>query len=81
MADIKTTGNNIVRVELSEYKEKNYVNIRQWYMDKVTEEYKPTQKGVTLPLEKFFELQEAINELETEVDGILPPEPEEKIEE
>lgn len=65
--DIQMNETNIVRVEISEFKDKKNINVRQWYKDKATGEYRPTQKGITLPVEKYQELKEAILALESEV--------------
>ena len=81
MADIKTTGSDIIRVELSEFKEKTYINIRVWYLDKNTDEYKPTKKGISLSVNKYDELMDALAELGEDIEALGPqeveqPEPE-----
>ena len=65
--DIKKNNNEIIRVEVSEFQEKELINIRIWFqaMDQNTGEviFKPTQKGVALQLSEFAELQDAVNRL------------------
>ncbi|MBY0356990.1 MAG: transcriptional coactivator p15/PC4 family protein [Candidatus Obscuribacterales bacterium] len=60
----KSRGETI-NVYIGEYAGKQYLHIREWYLDKEQEE-KPTKKGVAIPLEKVEQLLDAINQL---VDG------------
>jgi len=59
--DIDKGKGEIIRVEISEFKGKQLVNIRTWYTD-ANGEYKPTQKGIAIAPEIFPELQQAILE-------------------
>jgi len=54
-----------IRIEISEYKGKKYVHVRTYYdkSDGPKRDWKPTQKGVCLPLERDGELQEGIQKL------------------
>lgn len=64
--DIKRNNNEIIRIEVSEFKGKELINIRIWYQsidDKGNIIYKPTQKGVALNINEFGELQDGINKL------------------
>ncbi len=54
-----------IQVRLNEFKGKRYVDLRQFYLDEEQEVYKPTQKGVSIPVEQFGELKEALAKLET----------------
>lgn len=47
MKDIQY-GSGIIRVQTVEYQGKKYIDIRRFYLDKETNEYKPTKKGVSL---------------------------------
>ena len=49
-------------VELSEYKGKQYLNIRDWYK-RADGEYAPTPKGVAIPLELAEELPRMIKQV------------------
>jgi hypothetical protein len=67
IADIQRNASEIVRVEVSEFKGKELINIRIWYMsidpqngDQV---YKPTQKGFALGIERFEELKNAVQRI------------------
>ena len=59
---IEKNGNEVVRFEVSEFKGKEYINIRIWY-EAGNGEYKPTQKGVTLDLDKADELYKGMDRL------------------
>ena len=65
--DIKKNNSEVIRIEVSEFQEQEYINIRIWFstMDQNTGEYvyKPTQKGVALRLSEFAELQDGVNRL------------------
>lgn len=65
--DIKKNNNEIIRIEVSEYKGRDLINIRIWYQsidagsgDLV---YKPTPKGVTLNISEFEELRDGVDKL------------------
>lgn len=63
--DIKRNANEIIRIEVSEFKGRDLINIRIWYQaiaggDVV---FKPTQKGVTLNIAEFEELKDGIEKL------------------
>lgn len=74
--DIDRGNGEIIRVELSEFKGKTYLNLRIWYTDKESGEYKPTQKGISLKPELYGELKEAILEVEGEIQKLLQATPE-----
>lgn len=57
----KARGESI-NVYIGEYKGTKYLHIREWYVDKDSEE-KPTKKGVALPFDKIEALKEAIERL------------------
>ena len=69
--DIDKGAGEIIRIEISEFKGQQYLNLRVWYMDKKTEEYKPTQKGITVKPELFAELKAAVLEAEGVIQDIL----------
>ena len=81
--DIKRNNNEIIRVEVSEYKGKELINIRIWYVAdrdaEGNEIYKPTQKGVALNISEFSSLKDAINKLEAYINdkdyGTVPEQP------
>ena len=60
--DIKN-GTGIVRVQKTTFKEKEYFEIRKYYLDEDSKEYKPTRKGITLAIEQLEEIKKAINSI------------------
>jgi transcriptional coactivator p15 (PC4) len=65
--EIKRNNSEIIRIDVSEFKGKNLINIRIWYQAQDYNNgelvYKPTQKGVTLDLSLFDELKTGIDKL------------------
>ena len=81
--DIQRNNNEIIRIEISEFKGIELINIRIWYvagrdMDG-NEIYKPTQKGVALNISEFSELKNGIDKLEAYIKdkttGNVPEQP------
>ena len=66
--DIPKNSNEIFRVEITEFKGSQYLNIRVWYRDK-DGEFKPTQKGIAVAPEIFPQLKDAILEAESRLQG------------
>lgn len=66
--DIQRNNKEIIRIEVSEFKGVELINIRIWYssIDPNTGSltYRPTQKGVALNIEHFQELKDGILRLE-----------------
>ena len=73
--DINKSPNEIIRVEVSDYKGHYLINIRVWYKPSPEEDYKPTSRGVAINIGHYEELKQAILEIE-KVLKELPPEPE-----
>ena len=48
---------------VKEFKDKKYIDLRTWMREDPREEWKPTKKGVTVPLVKAGELRKAIDRL------------------
>ena len=67
--DIDKGGGEIIRIEISEFKGVTYLNLRVWYTDKETGEYKPTQKGIAVKPELYPLLKEAILKAEDILTG------------
>jgi hypothetical protein len=68
LKEIGKNGKDIIRIEVSEFKGKELINIRIWYPEvdhkKGSIEYKPSQKGISFSINRFNELKDAINRLE-----------------
>ena len=81
--DFNKNSQEKIRIEISELKGRDLINIRIWYQaqDYNTGEiiYKPTQKGVTLNVSQFEELKTGIeklgNYIEDQQKGIVPDQP------
>ncbi len=54
----KTLGNRI-HVRISEFKDRDYLDIRNYYEDE-NGEWKPTRKGIAIPVEFYDELVASI---------------------
>ena len=53
--DIKNK-NSLIRIQIREYRGKQYLDIRKFYLDKDTEEFKPTPKGISIPMDRANEV-------------------------
>ena len=53
-----------VRISLTNFKGKDLIDLRVYYRPDDGEEMRPTKKGITISLEKFSELKNAILTLE-----------------
>ena len=71
LRDIKKSDREIIRVEITKFREEHFLNIRVWYKDKNNQEYKPTQRGIAIRLVHFSEFKEAILAAEEEVQTLL----------
>jgi hypothetical protein len=84
--DIKKNNNEIIRIEVSEFKGRELINIRIWYqsIDSSSGDmvYKPTQKGITLNINEFEELKDGVeklgNYIKDTMNGSSPIQPEKK---
>lgn len=65
--DIDKGNGEIIRIETSEFKGQQYLNLRIWYTDKESGNFKPTQKGIALRPDLYPQLKEAILAAETEI--------------
>lgn len=52
---------------IGEYNSKDRVDIRVFYLDTDSNEYKPTKKGINFLTCQFFDFQKAIEEVEKEL--------------
>lgn len=86
--DIQRNTNEIIRIEVSEFKGRELINIRIWYLAGRDADgndiYKPTQKGVALNINEFSELKDGVDKLSKYIEdknmGVVPdqPDPENK---
>lgn len=64
--DIERNNKEIMRIEISEFKGRELINLRIWYQaidDKGDIIYKPSQKGIALNISKYEELKEGIDKI------------------
>ena len=64
--DIQRNSKEIIRIEVSEFKGRELINLRIWFADRDAsgnDIYKPTQKGVALNITEFAELKDGIDRL------------------
>ena len=65
--DIPRGPTEILRVEISEFRGQNLLNIRIWYLEAQSGEFRPTQRGVALRPDQYDALKEAILKAEPEI--------------
>ncbi len=51
--DMMKTESGRLRISRSEFKGVDRIDIRHFYLDKDSDEFKPTKKGVSIPVEKI----------------------------
>lgn len=56
-----------IRVSITEFKGYELIDVRAYYRDNETGELKPTRKGITLSVELYDKLKEAILQLENAI--------------
>lgn len=64
--DIERNNKEIIRIEISQFKGRELINLRIWYQsfdDNGNLEYKPTQKGVAINISKYNDLKEGIEKI------------------
>lgn len=64
--DIQKNNREIIRIEVSEFKGKELINIRIWYQAIDNDGnivYNPTQKGITVSLSQYDELRDGIDRI------------------
>ena len=69
IADIERNSAEIIRIEISEFREKKLLNIRTWYLNDQNE-YAPTKKGVTINIDKIADLKNALIEAENKINSL-----------
>ena len=62
----KSLGNRI-HIRISRFKDRDYLDIRNYYEDDAGE-WKPTRKGIAVPVEFYDELMESLTAAKDEID-------------
>ena len=60
MKEIKKNSQEIIRIENKEYKGNKFLDCRVYYLDKDTQEYRTTKKGISFNPSKAKEVVEGI---------------------
>lgn len=58
-----------IQIRLNAFKGRRYLDLRTFYLDEDEEVYKPTRKGISVPLELFAELKTALEKVEAQLQG------------
>ncbi|HNR88249.1 MAG TPA: transcriptional coactivator p15/PC4 family protein [Spirochaetota bacterium] len=64
--DIRRNDREIIRIEVSEFKGRDLINLRIWYQavdERGNVVYKPTQKGVALDVSNYAELLDGVERI------------------
>jgi hypothetical protein len=64
--DIEKNNKEIIRIEVSEFKGMELINLRVWFQvldDNGNVVYKPSQKGIAINISKYKELKEGIDKI------------------
>ena len=70
---MEKNGNSDIGVYVSEFNGKEYLHVREHYIEARTSERKPTKKGVALSLEKAAELHKLLGSVLVEAGVIAKP--------
>jgi len=63
MKEIRKNKNEVIRIQLKEYEGHKLIDLRVWYEDKETGEYKPTKKGISFNRNFALNVTKAITEV------------------
>ena len=58
---------NRIHIRISEFRDRDYLDIRNYYEDDAGE-WKPTRKGIAVPVEFYDELMDALAAAKAEID-------------
>ncbi len=71
VSSFKKSETEEVRLTRRDYKEKSYLDLRLFFRAKGMEEFRPTRKGLTLPIELAPELEKAFQGVTFKIAGGL----------
>ena len=61
MATIRKSSTDELRIEIRDYKDKKYLDIRSWFREsEESDKWIPTKKGVTVPIELLEQFVDAV---------------------
>ena len=64
VAAFEKNGHEQVYVRLRAYEGHPLIDVRIWYQDKQTEEWKPSPKGISISVDHYEELRAAIERID-----------------
>ena len=67
VASFKRSATEEVRASIKDFKGRRYIELRIYYLEEKSDEWKPTRKGVSLSTEFMPELKNAVGSLEKEL--------------
>jgi hypothetical protein len=67
IGEIKKTGVVVTKVRLTEFKGRNFLDIRDFFKPKNAVDYAPTKKGIALDVSKVAELISLIEQAEAKI--------------
>lgn len=73
ISDIEKPNGELIRVQINEFQGKNYLDLRIHYLAD-EDEVRPTKKGVSVPVELYEELKEAILKAEDQLNAEMEEE-------
>ena len=71
MSNIYDVTNTDIKVEVSEFKGQMRVDIRKWYVDKSSNEWVRTAKGINMSVKEWEELKNQMSAISSHVEGVL----------
>ena len=60
IADVQRSETEVIRISTREYKGVSYVDLRVFFKDKQSGEYRPTKKGLTVKKDQIHEVAKAV---------------------
>lgn len=66
IGEIKKTGVVVTKVRLTEFKGRNFLDIRDFFKPKGSIDYAPTKKGIALDINKIAEIISLLEKAEAE---------------
>lgn len=67
VGEIERNPEEIVRARITEFRGRNYVDLRTYYLAS-NDEWRPTKKGVSIGVESFVELEELMTQIRAKLE-------------
>jgi hypothetical protein len=72
ISEFKKNDNEKIRVEITDFKGKQYLGFRILFKDETDDSWKYTKKGITISTDLVFDLKKAIDKAASKVFESLP---------